>query len=138
MKKLFTLFGIVVLTVTLLIGCATSSPRYAFVGTGTTVGFDVSASPATQTPQATLAYKRVETVLVPIATNGVTPDVITEFVFHTDLFSSNGGIYSRIAIGSNATTQLPAALMMSKTKTGQMPTNILDVVSILSQQKEKK
>ena len=102
-------------------GCGTTPPNFVVVTSGTTVGFDVSASPATQTPQATLAYKRVELALVPVTTNGVTPDVLMDFRLNTQLFSANGGIYSRVAVGKNATTQVPAALMMSKDKDGTLP-----------------
>lgn len=98
-------------------GCHTPL-NCVFVGSGTTLGFDVSENPATQSPQATLAYKRVEIAVVPVTTNGIVPDVIMDFSFRSDVFSSSGGIYSRIAIGSNATTQLPAALMMAKNRNG--------------------
>mgnify|MGYP006989326943 FL=1 len=84
--------------------------------------FDISQSPATQTPQATLAYKRIEVAVVPVSTNGVVPDVLMDFSFKSDLFSSAGGIYSRIAVGPNATTHTPAALMMARSRNGQLPT----------------
>lgn len=119
MKTFFALLlGLVLLT-----GCHTPL-NCVVVGSGTTLGFDVSESPATQTPQATLAYKRVEIAVVPVTTNGVVPDVLMDFSFKSDLFSSSGGIYSRIAIGPNATTHAPAALMMAKTRAGQFPSVI--------------
>lgn len=116
MKKISAiLLGLVLLT-----GCHTPL-NCVYVGSGTTLGFDVSESAATQTPQATLAYKRVEVAVVPVTTNGVVPDVLMDFSFHSSIFTSSGGIYSRIAIGSNATTHTPAALMMAKTRSGQFP-----------------
>lgn len=139
MKNIFAALGVVILTLALLTGCHTPPLNCVFVGSGTTLGFDVSESPATQTPQATLAYKRVEIAVVPVTTNGITPDVIMDFSFHSDLdlFSSYGGIYSRIAVGPNATTQLPAALMMSKSRNGIMPTNILNVIPLLTPKPNK-
>ncbi len=115
-----TLFALLLGLSLLMTGCSTPN-RCVYVGSGTILGFDVSASPATQTPQATLAYKRVEIAIVPVTTNGVVPDVLMDFSFKSDLFSSAGGIYSRIAVGPNATTHAPAALMMAKSRSGQMP-----------------
>lgn len=117
MKKIFALLLGLSLLVT---GCHTPL-NCVYVGSGTILGFDVSQSPATQTPQATLAYKRIEIAVVPVQTNGVVPDVLMDFSFKSDLFSSAGGIYSRIAVGPNATTHAPAALMMAKSRSGQMP-----------------
>ena len=97
-----------------LVGCA-GQPGQLALGSGTTVGFDVSANPAASgTPQATLAYKRVEFATAPVGTNGIAPDMIMEFSLHTSLFTSAGGIYSRIATGPNATVSAPAALLFSK------------------------
>jgi hypothetical protein len=122
MKKIVTYFSIGLMAL-VLVGCAGTIPNYIIVATGTTVGFDVSMSPATQTPQATLAYKRAELALVPCSTNGQAPDVLMDFDFKTDLFSSTGGIHSRIATGEHATTQLPATMLMSKDSNGLYPTN---------------
>ena len=99
---------------TTLAGCA-GVPGQLAVGSYTTVGLDVSESPTGGgTPQATLAYKRAEFATAPVTTNGTAPDVVMEFNLHTSLFSSNGGVYSRIAIGPNATVAAPAALLFSK------------------------
>ncbi len=106
-----------------LVGCKTP-PNYVVVTSGTTVGFDVSEAPATSTPQATLAYKRVELAVVPIMTNGYTPDVLMDFDFKTSIFTSAGGIHSRLAVGEHATTQTPAALMMLKQKDGTLPSTV--------------
>lgn len=103
-----------------LAGCAMPH-NFVVVTSGTTIGFDVSQAPATSTPQATLAYKRVELAVVPVSTNGCVPDVLMDFDFKTSIFSSAGGIHSRLAVGSNATTQTPAALMMLKQKDGTFP-----------------
>ena len=75
----------------------------------TTLGFDLSYDGAQ--PQATLAYKRAEVSFVPVITN-YTPDTLMEFRFKTSIFTSAGGIYSRMATGPNATVAAPAALMM--------------------------
>lgn len=122
MKNLTKILLIAALGLT-LVGCKTPS-NYVVVTSGTTLGFDVSQSPATTTPQATLAYKRVELAVVPVHTNGTVPDVLMDFDFKTSIFSSAGGIHSRLAVGEHATTQSPAALMMLKQKDGTFPTGL--------------
>lgn len=118
MKKLFAAIGVVILAITMLVGCKTP-PNYIIMTSGTTLGFDVSESPATASPQATLAYKRVELALVPCQTN-YTPDALMEFRFESGMFVKNY-IYSRVATGPNATVQTPAALMMAKSRDGNLP-----------------
>jgi hypothetical protein len=111
MKSIFTLFCIAALALT-IVGCKAPS-NYVVLASNTTLGFDVSEAAATSTPQATLAYKRQELALIPCTTNGVVPDVLMDFEFKTAIFTSNGGIRSRIATGEHATTQQPASLMMA-------------------------
>jgi hypothetical protein len=118
MKKLFAAIGVALLAITMLVGCKTP-PNYIIMTSGTTLGFDVSESPATASPQATLAYKRVELALVPCQTN-YTPDALMEFRFESGMFVKNY-IYSRVATGPNATVASPAAVMMSKGKSGELP-----------------
>lgn len=123
MKKLIAIFGMVLALA--LVGCKTP-PNYIIMTSGTTLGFDVSESAATASPQATLAYKRVELALVPVGTNNYTPDALMEFRFESGMFVKNY-IYSRVATGPNATVQVPAALMMAKDKAGMLPsTTTLD------------
>lgn len=124
MKRIFTAIGVAMLAITMLIGCKTP-PNYIIMTSGTTLGFDVSESPATASPQATLAYKRVELALVPCQPN-YTPDALMEFRFESGMFVKNS-IYSRVATGPNATVAAPATLMMSKSRTGDLPalTNLL-------------
>ena len=115
MKRLTAILGTAILAIGLLCGCKTPS-NYIIMASGTTLGFDISESPATQTPQVTLAYKRVELALVPVRTNNYTPDALMEFKFKSSFTSQE--IYSRVATGPNATTQAPAALMMSRDISG--------------------
>jgi len=111
MNTLSKILGIALLAL-VMVGCQTPH-NYVVISSGTTIGFDVSEAAATSTPQATLAYKRVELALVPCTTNGIVPDVLMDFEFKTSLFTSGGGIRSRVATGKHATTQQPAALLMS-------------------------
>jgi hypothetical protein len=129
MKKFFAIIGVVAMAITLLVGCKTP-PNYIVLTSGTTLGFDVSESAATASPQATLAYKRVELAIVPTSTN-YTPDAMMEFRFESGMFTKNV-IYSRVATGPNATTQMPAALMMSKDRNGTGLTNIHTLIPLLS------
>lgn len=118
MKRIFAAIGVAMLAITMLVGCKTP-PNYIIMTSGTTLGFDVSESPATASPQATLAYKRVELALVPCQTN-YTPDALMEFRFESGMFVKNY-IYSRVATGPNATVAAPATLMMSKSRDGTLP-----------------
>jgi len=111
MKTLLKILGITLLAAT-MVGCK-APHNYVVISSGTIVGFDVSEAAATSTPQATLAYKRVELALVPCTTNGVVPDVLMDFEFKTAIFSSTGGIRSRVATGERATTAQAATLMMA-------------------------
>jgi len=114
-----------------LVGCA-GQPGMLIIGSGTTVGFDVSANPAAAgTPQATLAYKRIEFASAPVGPNGIAPDMLMDFSLKTDLFSSAGGISSRIATGPNATTSTAAALMTAKDKKGNLSTNMVSLIRSL-------
>lgn len=117
MKRIFAIVGVVALAITMLCGCKTQT-GFIVMANATTLGFDVSYNGAQ--PQATLAYKRAEVAFVPVSTN-YTPDTLMEFRFKTSIFTSAGGIYSRMATGPNATTQTPAALMMSKSPNGTLP-----------------
>jgi len=85
-----------------LVGCHVTNHRI-IIGTGTTIGFDVSESlTGGGTPQATLAYKRAEIIIAPAFTNENIPDILMDFRLHTALFSTNGGVYSHIEIGKHA------------------------------------
>ena len=119
MNRFLATIGVVVLTITMLCGCKTQT-GFIIMGSSTTLGFDVSYSGAQ--PQATLAYKRAEVAFVPVTTN-YTPDTLMEFRFKTSIFTSDGGIYSRMATGPNATIASPAALMMARGRNGNLPTN---------------
>ena len=134
MKRIFAAIGMVTLAITMLCGCKTQT-NFIVMANATTLGFDVSYNGAQ--PQATLAYKRVEVAFVPCTTN-YTPDTLMEFRFKTSIFTSDGGIYSRMATGPNATVASPAALMMSKDRNGNAPTNWSTVFPLLTVPKPNK
>ena len=125
MKKNF----VAILSIMLLVGCKSVPNHNILLSSGTTLGFDVSESLSGASPQATLAYKRVELAIVPTSPD-YTPDALMEFRFESGLFVKNV-IYSRIATGPNATTQTPAALLMSKDRTGGL-TNLHSIIPLLS------
>jgi hypothetical protein len=131
MKKFFAAIGVAILIITMLSGCKTQT-NFIVMASATTLGFDVSYNGAQ--PQATLAYKRAEVAFVPVTTN-YTPDTLMEFRFKSSLFTSAGGVYSRMATGPNATIQTPAALMMSKNPDGNLPTNSTFFLSVPSTNK---
>jgi hypothetical protein len=128
MKRIFTVIGLALLTITMLCGCKTQN-GFVVMANATTLGFDVSYNGAQ--PQATLAYKRAEVAFVPCTTNYI-PDTLMEFRFKSSIFTSAGGIYSRMATGPHATTSTPATLMMLKNSNGVFPTNSGFTLSIPS------
>jgi hypothetical protein len=134
MKRIFAAIGVVALAITMLCGCKTQT-NFIVMANATTLGFDVSYNGAQ--PQATLAYKRAEVAFVPVTTN-YTPDTLMEFRFKTSIFTSDGGIYSRMATGPHATVASPAALMMSKDRNGNAPINWSTVFPLLTTPKPNK
>lgn len=114
-----TLAAVIVALV--LCGCS-STNKNLIVTTGTVLGVEVAENPQTGLYQAKLGYGRAEFALVPTSTNGVTPDVIMELRYG-GFFSSNGGIYQRLAIGKTACSQVPAAIMFGKDEQGNVSTN---------------
>lgn len=127
MKRLINFFAMGILALAMA-GCCELPANRILVASATTIGFDVSESSATASPQATLAYKRAELVIVPCLNNGtnaiIVPDVLMDFTFKTSLWSADGGIYSRIATGPLATTHTPATMMMSANHSGNTSTNL--------------
>jgi hypothetical protein len=117
----------------LLCGCS-STNKNLIVTTGTILGVEVAENPQTGLYQAKLGYGRTEFALVPTGTNGVTPDVIMEIRYH-GFFSTEGGLYQRLAVGQTACSQVPAALMFGKDERGNSPTN--SVVSMLESMRAK-
>ena len=116
----------------LLCGCSMTN-KNLIVTTGTILGVEIAENPQTGLYQARLGYGRAEFALVPTTTN-YTPDVIMELRYH-GLFSANGGIYQRLAIGQTACSQAPAALMFGKDEKGNVPTN--SVFGLLESMKPK-
>ena len=112
----------------LLTGCATNNR--VLVATGTVIGVEIAENPATGLYQAKLGYNRAEIALVP-TTNGYTPDVLVEMQY-AGLFSRNGGIYQRLAVGPNAVIQPGAMAMFLKDNNGVLSSNTLDVIKSFS------
>ena len=112
----------------LLTGCATNNR--VLVATGTLIGVEIAENPTTGLYQAKLGYNRGELALVP-TTNGYVPDVLVE-IQYAGLFSRNGGIYQRLAVGPNAVTQPGAMAMFLKDNNGNVSSNTLEVIKSLS------
>jgi len=105
-----------------LVGCSALQNKVV-VSTGTSIGIDISENPATGLYQAKLGYNRGELALIP-TTNNYVPDVITEINFK-GMFSKDGGIYQRLAVGPNAVKQPGAMGMFLKDVHGNVDTNAL-------------
>jgi len=112
-------------------GC--SEQRHAVIAvTGTNIGLELSANPASQMPQGKLGYNRAELAIVPTNRssekaaggqgNGAADiaDVLMELRF-SEFFSANAGIYQRLAVGPNAVSQAGAALMFARDNDGNLP-----------------
>jgi hypothetical protein len=85
------------------------------------LGVSVSENPATQLYEARLGLVVSQVAAVPTPTNGPVPDVIQEFKV-SGIFTG-GLVYQRLAVGSNAVSQLGAACMFAKDGTGNFSTN---------------
>lgn len=112
-------------SVLLLTGCQAINHNYVVSGTGTILGIQIAENPATQLYEAKLGYARAETALVP--TNG--PAVLMELRY-SGMFSRNGGIYQRLAVGSAAVEQPGAAFMFAKDAAGNLSTNVIEAISL--------
>jgi hypothetical protein len=108
----------------LLTGCATNNK--VLVATGTVIGVEIAENPATGLYQAKLGYNRGEIAIVP-TTNGYTPDVLVELQY-AGLFSRNGGIYQRLAVGPTAVAQPGAMAMFLKDSKGSINSNTVEVL----------
>jgi len=106
-----------VLLALLLGSCATH--HTLVVGTGTVIGVEIAENPATGLYQAKLGYNRGEVAFVPVTTNGVAPDVLTELRY-SGIFSRNGGIYQRLAIGAKAVSQPGATILFARDAEGRL------------------
>ena len=87
--------GMLMVLAMLLVGCVAVQDK-VLVATSTILGFELAQNPATGMYQGRFGYARAEFALVP--TNGV--DVLTEIQFNN--LMNGGGLYQRMAVGSNA------------------------------------
>ena len=112
----------------LLCGCGTIKNGYVVTVTGTVLGVQLAQNQVSQMYEGKLGYVRSEIALVP--TNG--PPVLMEMRY-SGLFSfgSAGGIYQRLAVGSNACEQAGAALMFAKSPSGVIDTGAVNAVNTL-------
>ncbi len=112
------------LAVLLLAGCAAIDRNYVVTGTGTVIGVQIAENPATQLYEAKLGYARAEVALVP--TNGVS--VLMELRY-SGIFTRDGGIYQRLAVGDVAVKQPGASFMFAKDAKGTISTNAIEAIS---------
>lgn len=115
---------LLLLSATLLMGCGALNRNYVVTGTGTVLGVQIAENPTTQLYEAKFGYARSEVALVP--TNGVS--VLMELRYN-GIFSRNGGIYQRLAVGDSAVRQPGAAFMFAKDAGGNLSTNAIDAIS---------
>jgi len=108
----------------LLTGCQAINHNYVVSGTGTLIGLQIAENPATQLYSAKFGYARAETALIP--TNG--PPVLMELRY-SGIFSRSGGIYQRLAVGTEAVQQPGAAFMFAKDADGNLSTNVVEAIT---------
>ncbi len=110
-------------------GC-TATENHVIATTATVIGVELSQSPTTTSPQAKLGYNRAEFAYVPTNRNvkkdessatgaEQSADVIMELRYD-GIFSNTGGIYQRLAVGSNAVKQRGAAYMFARDNKGEI------------------
>lgn len=112
------------------------SDNHVVVGSSTVLGFEIGQNPASQMYNTKFGYVRAEFALVPsnrrTDTNSYAggardvPDVMLELRMHDIL--KGGGIYQRLAVGSNAVRQPGAALLFSKGSSGEVDPVVVDNV----------
>lgn len=122
--QLFT-FSSAVIALVALTGCATNGHVVA-IGTGTSLGVDVSQD-VSGLYHAKLGYHRGELLFVP-TTNEYCPDVLAEIQFK-GIFSKEGGIYQRVAVGPTAVKQPGAMAMFAKDSSGNLSTDVLNAAT---------
>lgn len=126
------LFWVALLLLFLIGSGCTETKHVVIAATETTIGVNLSQSPATSSPQAKLGYNRAEIALVPSNRNMGTdskgslgngapdvPDVMMELRYG-GIFDvgSSSGIYQRLAVGNTAVKQPGASLMFAKDNAG--------------------
>jgi hypothetical protein len=104
----------------LLVGCAAMQDKVV-VATSTILGFELAQNPATGMYQGRFGYARAEIALVP--TNGV--DVLTEIQFNN--LMRGGGLYQRMAVGSNAVRS--SMFMFAKSANGVLDPMSAEAIS---------
>lgn len=102
-------------------GCAINKNVVA-VGTGTSIGVDISQD-VSGMYHAKMGYNRGELFFVP-TTNEYCPDVLAEIQFR-GIFSKDGGIYQRLAVGATAVSQPGAVAMFAKDASGKLDPEVL-------------
>lgn len=112
------------LSVLVLAGCRAIDRNYVITGTGTVLGVQIAENPTTQLYEAKFGYSRAEAALVP--TNGVS--VLMELRY-SGIFSKDGGIYQRLAVGRDAIMQPGAALMFGKDNSGVLSSNAMQAIT---------
>ena len=106
-----TVYGLIAALALLTTGCAILKDK-VLVSTSTVFGFEIAQNPASQMYQIRFGYARTEIAIVP--TNGV--DVLTEFQLRD--VTGTGGVYQRMAVGSEAVKQ--SIFMFAKDANGNL------------------
>lgn len=110
----------------LLMGCAAMKDK-TVVSTGTVLGAQVAENQGTGMYEAKLGYSRIEFVMCDTNNAEILMEFKTSGLFS---FSSNGGIYQRLAIGRSACAN--ATPMFLKNRLGNYDTNsIIEAVDIV-------
>jgi len=115
-----------VICVALVLSGCKSTEGHVIATTATIIGVDLGQGQGTQAVTGTLGYKRAEFAYVPTdkgLSNGSaanSADVLMELQYQ-NIFSGNGAIHQRLAVGRNAVSQKEATqLLFSKDEDGKV------------------
>jgi hypothetical protein len=111
----------------LLVGCAALKDK-TVVTTATVLGVSLAQNQGTGMYEAKLGYCRAEFVLTDTNNADVLMEFKTSGLFS---FSSNGGIYQRLAIGKTAVGANASTALFLKNRSGNFDTNAVPTTMML-------
>lgn len=125
-------------------GCTTDNRHLILASTGTSIGVDIGQNPASQFPQASLGYRRVEIALVPTDRPATVDagdkdhssvnhaEVLMELRYN-NIFNqgSDSAIYQRLAVGKKAVSHPGAIALFIRDASGAVDQDSVQAIKNL-------